>query len=184
MENALVFVSIVLGVAVAFELEHLNRLLRSRKVRWHWAQPLFALFVLMTIMSFWWMVASNKSGGDISLARFLPFMWVLVLLNLLAAVALPDEIPDDGIDLAQYYQDNRRYMWALYFLMIAPLAGNWVLVGIRRSREWMDILPYLGSEIVPLSLVTLLFFARRWWLVAVGFAGLSLVVAAWLSRTL
>lgn len=184
MENALVFVSIVLGVAVAFELENLNRLLRSTKVKWHWAQPLFALFVLLTIMSFWWMIASRDLAGEISLARFLPVMWVLVLLNLLAAVALPDEIPETGIDLGEYYQSNRRYMWALYFLMIAPLAANWVVVGIRRSRDWTEVLPYLGSEIVPLAIVVLLFFARRWWLVATGFAGLGLVVAAWLSRTL
>ena len=184
MENALAFVSIVLGVAVAFELEHLNRLLRSGNVKWHWAQPLFALFVLLSIMSFWWMMASTPDQEDISLARFLPVMWVLVLLNLLAAVALPDEIPEGGIDLAQYYQDNRRYMWSLYFLMIAPLAGNWIVVGIRRSASFTEVLPYLGSELVPLVFVTLLIFARRWWLVGVGFAGLSLVVAAWLSRTL
>ena len=75
-------------------------------------------------------------------------------------------------------------MWTLYFLIISPLAANWVIVGIRRSRDWTDILPYLGSEIIPLVVVVLLFFARRWWLVAAGFAGLGLVVAAWLSRTL
>ena len=184
MENALVFVSIVLGVAVAFELEHLNNLLRSKNVKWHWAQPVFALFVLLTIMSFWWMIASTQDRGEITLAQFLPVMWVLVMLNLLAAAALPDKVPEEGLDLAQYYQDNRRYMWGLYFLVIAPLGANWVIVGIRRARDFTDVLPYIGSELLPLALVTMLFFATRWWLVALGFAGLGIVVASWLTRAL
>ena len=184
MENALVFVSIVLGVAVAFELDHLNSLLRSKKVKWHWAQPLFALFVLLTIISFWWMIASVSDREEITIAEFLPIMWVLVILNLLAAVAFPDKVPEEGIDLGHYYQENRRYMWGLYFLVLAPLGANWVIVGIQRARDFTDILPYIGSELVPLAFVVLLFFAQRWWLVALGFAGLGFVVASWLTRAL
>lgn len=33
---------------------------------------------------------------------------------LLASAALPDEVPDDGIDLAAYYGDNRRCFWLLF----------------------------------------------------------------------
>ncbi|MEM7780603.1 MAG: hypothetical protein AAF697_09460 [Pseudomonadota bacterium] len=184
MENALVFVSIVLGVAVAFELEHLNKLLRSKKVKWHWAQPLFALFILFTIMSFWWMIASSDTGEEITLAQFLPVMWALVVLNLLAAAALPDGVPQQGLDLAEYYQENRRYLWGLYLLLSGPLAANWIIVGIRRSDDFVEVLPYVLSEGFPLAFVALLFFARRWWLVGLGFAGLGVVVAAWLTRAL
>ncbi|WP_271077461.1 hypothetical protein [Aurantiacibacter sp. MUD61] len=184
MEQALVFASIVLGIAVAFELQHLNTLLRSRNVKWHWAQPLFALFVLMTIMSFWWMIASGRFEGEISLLRFLPIMWVLVLLNLLAAVSLPDNVPEEGLDLAQYYQDNRRYMWGLYVLVLGPLAINWIFVGFTRSNNLRELLPYLGSELPPLLVMIMLIFARRWWLIAVGYALLSIIVFNWLFRTL
>lgn len=184
MDQALVFASIVLGVAVAFELQHLNTLLRSRNVIWHWAQPLFALFVLLTIMSFWWMIASTRLEGPMTIARLLPIMWVLVVLNLLAAAALPDKVPDDGIDLAQYYQDNRRYLWGLYLLVIAPLAANWIFVGATRVESMQDLLPYLASELPPLLIVLMLFIVRRWWLVALGFAGLALLAAGWMSRVL
>ena len=184
MEQALVFASIVLGVAVAFELQHLNTLLRSRNVRWHWAQPIFALFVLLTIMSFWWMIARGAEDTPMTLARFLPVMWVLVILNLLAAAALPDRVPDEGLDLAQYYQDNRRYLWGLYLLILVPLAANWIVVGISRAQSLAELAPYLLSELPPLAFVVMLFFVRRWWLVALGYAGLSVLVLGWLSRTL
>ena len=141
MQQALVFASIVLGIAVAFELQHLNTLLRSRRVTWHWAQPLFAFFVLMTMMSFWWMIASGSAAEEITLARFLPIMWVLVILNLLAAAALPDRVPDEGIDLAAYYQENRRYLWGLYLLIFTPLAVNWVSIGVMRSSSLVELLP-------------------------------------------
>ena len=184
MEQALVFASIVLGVAVAFELQHLNTLLRSRKVRWHWAQPVFALFVLLTIMSFWWMIARDAGDQTMTLARFMPIMWVLVILNLLAAAALPDKVPDEGLDLAQYYQDNRRYLWGLYLLILVPLAANWIVVGVGRAKSFAELSPYLLSELPPLAFVLMLFFVRRWWLVALGYAGLGLLVLGWLSRTL
>ena len=108
MEQALVFASIVLGVAVASELNNLHKLLQSNNVKWHWAQLAYALLTLLTMMSVWWMLANVDLTQKISLAGFLPAMWVLVLLNLMAAVALPDWIPEDGVDLAEYYQEKRQ----------------------------------------------------------------------------
>ncbi len=180
MEQSLVLVSIVLGIALAFELENLDLLLRSKKVRWHWAQALFAVFVLLTIMSFWWMVASTKIDGPITLVRFLPIMWVLVILSLLAAASLPREIPEEGIDLAEYYQDNRRYFWGLYLLMFTPLAYSWV----SQATDLADFGNRALGEALPLACIVLLFFAKRWWLVAVGFAGLGLLSFSWMFRTL
>ncbi|MXP09056.1 hypothetical protein [Pseudoblastomonas halimionae] len=184
MEQALVFISIVLGVAVAFELENLNRLIRSKQVKWHWAQPLFALFVLMTITSFWWMVADRTDEEPISLAAFMPLMWILVILNLLAAAALPDKIGEDGVDLAAYYQDNRRYLWGLYLLVFLPLAANWIAVSAARTSSFGEFWGMASGEFIPLIFIILLFFAKRWWLVGVGFAGLSTTLLTWMTRTL
>ena len=183
MEQALTFASIVLGVAVAFELSHLNTLLRSNKVKWHWAQPLFAFYVLLTIMSFWWMIASRQAE-PVTLAMFLPVMWELVLLTLLAAASLPDKVPEAGLSLAQYYQDNRRYLWTLFLLAFVPLAANWIVLSALRTSSVADFIAQAGGEFVPLVFMTILLFARRWWLVAVGMAGLGFTVVTWLSRTI
>lgn len=183
MEQALVFASIILGVAVAFELGNLNQLIRSDKVKWHWAQALFALLVLLTITAFWWMIA-RQPEGEISLARFLPVMFVLVLLTLLAAASLPDKIPDEGLDLANYYMSQRRYQWGLFLMIMAPLGINWLIVLARRGEGFGYVVANGWGEVVPMLAITWLIFANRWWKVGVGYVVLSITPLAWLSRTL
>ena len=120
MEQALVFASIVLGVAVAFELQHLNTLLRSKNVKWHWAQPIFALFVLLTIMSFWWMIANRANSEEaMTLARFLPIMWILVLRNLLAAAALTMPSPATCVFTEKSRTTVSKSIW-LVWLAVLP----------------------------------------------------------------
>ncbi|MDE1466350.1 hypothetical protein [Aurantiacibacter sp. D1-12] len=184
MEQALVFASIVLGIAVAFELQHLHQLLRAPNIRWHWAQPLFAFFVLLSIMSIWWMIAGREIEGEMTLARFMPIMWGLVMLNLLAAVALPDKIPEEGIDLAEYYQANQRYMWGLYILFFLPLGVNWFVYSMRRAENISQFVQLISGDMLGLCAFVFLFFARKWWLVAVGFAGLATLSLSWLTRAL
>ena len=183
MEQALVFASVVIGVAVAMEIENLNRLLRSPRVKWHWAQPLFALLVVFLIMRFWWTLA-NDPQGSITLGAFLPVMWSMVLLALLAAVALPDRIGDDGVDLAAYYQANRRYMWLLVLLMGLPLQGQWLYSVWQDSPSFGAFLERTVADNVAWLVIVALIFARRWWLVALLMAVVSLGPIAWLSRTL
>ena len=183
MEQALVFASIVLGVAVAFELGHLNGVLRSDKVRWHWAQPAFALFVLLTIISYWWM-AAGKEPGPITLGEFLPIMFQLVLLVLLAAVSLPDTIPDDGIDLAEYYQRNRRYQWILMSLYMWSLHVSYLLYSAQNTDSFGDFVRVTIMDTFAGVVMIAMIFVRRWLLVAVGFAILSIGPGLWIGRSL
>jgi uncharacterized membrane protein YwzB len=184
MDNALVFVSIVLGVAVAFELEHLDRLIRSKQVKWHWAQPLFALFVLLSIISTWWMFAGREIEGPMTIARFLPIMWGLVILNLLASVSLPGTIPDEGLNLRDYYQENRRYMWGLYLLFFAPLGMSWFVFAAREAQSVGEFFAYASGDMIGLAIIIYMFFARAWWAVAAGFVGLAYIASIWLFRAL
>ena len=123
MEQALVLISIVLGVAITFELENLNRLIRARNVRWHWAQATYAVWVLMCVIYFWWMMAAQE--GELSIAQFMPIMFTLIMLVLMSAVALPDNVPEDGLRMAEYYMENRRYQWGLVVLAMLPISLGW-----------------------------------------------------------
>ena len=183
MEQALVLASIVLGVAIAFELEHLNNVLRSDKVKWHWAQPVFALFVLLTIIAYWWGAAANASG-PITLGEFLPIMFQLVLLALLAAVSLPDRIEDEGLDLAAYYRQNRRYQWTLMALFMWSINLRWFWTVWQRDVAVADFLAIIVGDAIGGLVIIAMIFARRWWQVAFGFAVLSIAPVLWVSRTL
>ena len=182
MQQALVFASIILGVAVALELTNLHHLLRSKTVKWHWAQPVFAVFVLLIVMFFWWSLAKNPDG-EISFGSFLPIMWSLVMLVLLSAVALPDRI-EGQIDLAQYYRQNRRYMWGLLILAGIPLQGQWLYKKAVTSGTLAEFLFATSGDLIAWATIIAMMFVRRWWLVAAGFAILALGPIAWLSRTI
>lgn len=183
MEQALVLASIVLGVAIAFELEHLNNVLRSDRVKWHWAQPLFALFVLLTITSYWWGAAANASG-PITLGAFLPIMFQLIMLALLAAVSLPDRVDEDGLDMAEYYQSNRRYQWLLMTLFFWSVNLRWFWTVWQRDFPLAEFLAQIGGDAIGGLVIFAMIFARRWWQVALGFAVLSIAPIIWVTRTL
>lgn len=182
MEQALVFASIILGVAVALELENLNRLIRSTKVKWHWAQPIFAVFVLFVIMYFWWTLADDTESR-ILLGEFVPIMWSMVMLVLLSAVALPDKA-DEGVDLKEYYVANHRYMWTLVFLFALPLQGQWLVTAWNRSTDLWQFLDMTIADNLAWMIIISLIFIRRWWYVAIAFCILALGPLNWLSRSL
>lgn len=189
MEQALVLASIVLGVAIAFELEHLNGVLRAKNVKWHWAQPLFALFVLLTIIAFWWGAvnwAEDPSRADepFTFARFLPMMFQLVLLALLAAASFPDKIDDDGLDLAEYYQDNRRYQWMLMALYFWAVYIGFAVNVVQTSETAGEVVNKIAFDTVYAAALTSMIFLRRWWQIGIGFAVVAIAPAVWFTRTL
>lgn len=182
MKDALVLVSIVLGVAITFELEHFSKVLRSKNVRWHWAQPIFAVFVLLAILAFWWGAVSMTNGPDardaMTLGEFLPLMVMMVLLALLAAASFPDHIPDEGLDLAQYYQDNRVYQWSLFLAYLGFLHIGFVIRTAKSATSLTDMLVVLPETII-LGLFSLVIFARKWWQVGLAFAAFSFAPIVW-----
>lgn len=183
MEQALVLVSIVLGVAIAFEIEHLNKVLRSRKVKWHWAQPIFAVFVLLSIISYWWGAASMPDRA-LALGEFVPVMGQLIVLALLAAVSFPDDIPEGGLDLAAYYQENRRYQWGLMALYLWSIHIGYMIRSVNDADSIGRYFVMVAPDTALALILTSMIFVRKWSMVALGYAVLSVAPIIWLFRTL
>ena len=184
MEQALVFASIILGVAISDQVLSLHRLLRSEApVRWHWAQPWFAMIVLMTDMMIWWAIAGN-AGGPVSIGAFLPKVVQLIMLALLTVSTLPDAVPVEGVDLAAYYQRNRLYQWSLLAL---AFAWGFLIDIVDVVRAGDDFAPFvLGrwGDLLGLALIVALGFIRPWWGVALGLLLTSLPTLLWTARTI
>jgi hypothetical protein len=182
MEQALVFASIIVGVAVSDQVLSLNRLLRSESpVRWHWACPAAAFLVLLTNVQVWWRVAGERQES-ITIGAFLPLLGILVLLALLSAASLPDRLPKEGIDLKQYYHRTKRFLWLLFALTMACLlvAGAVLNSGGAGLGAWaVNRLP----DIILLGVMVGLAFARRSWVIALGLLALSLGPIGWLSQS-
>ena len=182
-EYVSVLVSIVVGLALTDVLQSLHRLLRAgRRVRWDWAAPLSTLLVVMVLVMLWW-AFYQPAAGRISIGEFLPTLVTLVLLFLLAASALPDDVPAEGLDLRDYYQQNSRYLWSLFAGLLAWL----LLVDVGKALAGgRPLQPVLTGSLIELGVLALFLslavVRRRWWHALALVVLLASGPVEWLAR--
>ena len=184
MEQALVFASIIVGVAISDQIISLHRLLRSGvPVKWHWAQPWFALLVLLLNVMIWWEIVGEEHA-TMTIGEFVPILVQLIILALLTIATLPDRVGPEGVDLAAFYQTNRRYQWGLL-----ALALTWsILIDVgKRVQDGEQLLAAFSersNDGIVLAVMVALAFTRHWLLVAIGMVILSMGPLNWLSRSI
>lgn len=183
-EYTSVMASIIVGLAMVDILVSLNRLIRAGgSVRWHWAAPATALLVALTLLQIWWSIYSPQDAAT-TIGQFLPLLVELVLLFLLAAAVLPDEIPAGGLDLRLYYDRNGRYFWSLF-----TAALGWLILveGVETVANGESMGRLLETRLVDLGVLAVfasLIFVRRLWWHAIALVLLATGPIGWLSRSL
>jgi type III secretory pathway component EscS len=117
------------------------------------------------------------------LGAFLPQLGSLLLLFLLAASVLPDEIPAEGLSLAEHYDARRIMIWGLLLAYIASAVGLYVVGLVDDGTSLQNALRRNGAGLAFLLVIAVPLFVRRRWVAAVVL-GLTLVVflASWLGR--
>ncbi|MGB3795700.1 MAG: hypothetical protein WA957_05295 [Alteraurantiacibacter sp.] len=121
------------------------------------------------------MMANRADTGAISLGEFLPITGLMIVLVLIAAVGLPDRVPEEGsLDLAEYYMANRKYQWGLVLIVVVIIGSGWLLTLWTRHGFITAMIRGWG-EWVPMLLVVWLMFADRWWKVGIGYAAMSFI---------
>lgn len=183
-EYVVIFTSIVLGLALGAILTNFDRLLRAgRRVRWHWAPPLLGVLVVLLLIQIWWSLFP-QGGAEMTIGAFLPQLGLLVLLFLLASAVLPGELPDEGLDLGDWYDRNGPYFWSLMTLTLGWTIGAQLAAVLFADASWSDFLGNRAVDIgVLLLFASLVFIRRRWWhliVVAVAMVG----PIGWLSRSI
>jgi hypothetical protein len=148
-EYLLALVSILIGLAIADLAVSLHRLLRAwRTVRWDWLPLATALIVALLLLSFWW---SFYTLGHYEVwthyASFLVLAAYLFCLFLLASAALPDHVPESGIDLREFYRGNHRYFWSLFAFTVVPLSSTAVLGAAGRLSTSQILLSQIGNVV-------------------------------------
>ena len=153
LEYVLAFVSIVVGLAVADLAMSLHRLLRAGpRLRWDWLTPMAAALAALTVLQFWWTFYQTGQAQVWRVyGQFLPLLALVVVLVLLAASALPDEVPAGGLDLQAYYADNARYFWTLFALFLLLAA----IVSVLPTWQRQALGPHLLSQLPNLVVATL-----------------------------
>lgn len=161
--------SVVVGLAIADMATSLHRLLRNRRrVRWDWVAPLAALLILTDLFNLWW--NWRRFSGD-TFADLAPYFLSLILLFLTAASTLPDDVPEDGIDLRQYFDDNRSYFWGLYGSYLAAWIGFGTLRMVQRGASFSDLWREFYFDYPAIVGCFVLVFVRPRWISGVALLG-------------
>jgi len=164
-EYVTTFVAIIVSLAVADLLISLHRLLRAgSRVRWHWLPAVVALYAILLAVNFWWgNYARFIHLTRVSMVEFLPTLASLVVLFLILAAVLPDEVPARGLDLKKWYWDNARYIWLLNVLGLGILLTVFAATHVRTVPDVGQFLIEQSINITLLLGAGLLLFTKRSW---------------------
>ena len=161
------FFTIVYGLMLTDLFASFHRLLRKKKiVKWHWLPLISAWFLFLIIIKNWWNLALiDKITQWKSFYFFLANGHLLILLYLLSSAALPDKVPENGIDLKQYYFQNHRYFWSLmaFVSILSVLIAEISQAILGRPLNIENII----ANGIFLFLITILIITKKYWIHAV-----------------
>jgi hypothetical protein len=169
-EYLLLFAAVILGLAVSELAVNLNRLMRAKaRVRWDWLAPLAALVAFLKIVTQWWVWFRAESiATALTFEMYLAVLIEAVLLFLLAAAALPDAVPEQGLDLRQSYKNACRRFWLLFAAqwLLWNAVGLWIQLRIEGAHVSL-----LQPSFLALPVVLVTAFVRSRWLHTVVLLG-------------
>ena len=173
-EYLLLFAAVILGLAISDLAVSVHRLLNAgRRVRWDALSILSACLAFERIISQWWTwYGADRLASRMTFGMFTGVLMSAVLLFLMAAVALPDEIGEAGVDLRLYYRQTSRRYWLLF-------AGQWLVLNGVSIWAQVNIAKAHFNPLSPMMLIfpsaLLLAFVRVRWLQAIGLVGFLLL---------
>jgi len=177
------YVAIFNGIFVALALENIassfHKLLEAGgRVRWHWMAPTNAIgSAIATIGSFWlWWAARDKTLVDATVFTRLPSATELFLLYLACAAALPDEVPETGIDLREFYFSRRQQYWSIVgaTALLVACASTWAMVRHNFDPQLIRIdAPILVGTLVAAAIAASMIFVRASWWHALGIMAMT-----------
>jgi len=166
-EYLLGLLAIISGLAVVDLLSSLHHLLAAKaRVRWDWLAVTAAAGIALVLVGSWW-VSWQRFGStpdiDLPLWRFILTLAQLSALYMAVRACLPDAVPDEGVDLADYYAGFSGYIWgamlvANLLVVCAVVLSGWVLLTSDPSVWLAENWPLL---ILTMSFATLVAVRRR-----------------------
>ena len=170
-DNLSTLITLIFGLMLTDLFARIHRLIRNRRrVQWHWLPLLVSWYVLSMVLLNWWELVFS-GGDDVWASGWIFFFYghLLLLLYLIASAVLPDEVPADGLDLREFYIENRRHFWGLLASVNLLLLVFTLLRPIFTALplNWMAVMPNIVMGAVALSLA---------WVRRIGYHAVVVVV--------
>lgn len=143
-------------------------------MKWHWATPTLAMLMLFVTLALWWrsyLWFSDVTSGTI--ADFLPKFLGMAVCFLMMAAALPDEVPESGIDLKEFYLTSRVHLWSL---MSVTLGFSILIYFVdHRSIGVAGLLAIWWPTMISFALAIIAVATTRPWFHAIAIGWISAV---------
>lgn len=134
-----VFVAVIMGLAVTRLLSGIGASLRHRKsIGGHWGHSLWALNVLVYVISIWWALFAWNQLPDWNYFLFLFIVLYAIVLYLLSDSLYPDRV-EPGLDLTAHLINHRGLFFGL--LLIATVLD----VPETVMKDWAGLRPVPAS---------------------------------------
>jgi hypothetical protein len=112
--------SIILGLGLTQLLTAVGRIIRHRdRVRFDWLPLLWALVLLVIFVQVWWSMFGLRLHRAWTFFEFLVVLTQTGTLYLMAAVALPEQAEEGGVDLRAHYQQQHRWFFGFLLATLA-----------------------------------------------------------------
>ena len=159
------FVTIVLALALSDIVQSTHRLLRARdRVKWDPLTPLLALSAFLGLLAGFFSLWGDARFDRLSYYGLVAFMAGPTVTALAAFAVLPDEVPAHGVDLRQFYFDNRRYLAVLLALLaigdvVWTIRWAAMMNALHRADFWWHFAPVAT---INAALISVMYISKRW----------------------
>jgi hypothetical protein len=164
-----VLLSIIIGLGITQLLTATGRLIRHRdRVRIHWLPVLWATVLLLIYIQVWWSMYGLRLRRDWTFLAFCIVLLQTATLYVMAAVVIPEQVDEVGVDLEAYFERHHRWFYSFF---LATLAIS-VLKDVILGGHLPDQTNLIFHAILALGCVTGLFAQGRrlQQLLGIGFA--------------
>jgi hypothetical protein len=172
-----VLLSIILGLGLTQLLTATGRLIRHRdRVRVHWLPLLWTAILLLIYVQAWWSMYGLRLRRGWSFLDFGIVLAQTATLYLMAAVALPEQIEEAGVDLQAFFDRQHRWFFGFFLVTLAVSVAKDVVLGGRLP----DRTNLIFHAIFALGCVAGLLVRRQRYQAAVGI-GFAVTIVAYIG---
>ena len=165
-----VLLSIILGLGMTQLLTAAGRMIRHReRVRFHWLPLLWAAVLLLIYVQVWWSMYGLRLRREWTFLAFSIVLAQTATLYIMAAVALPEQVEEGGLDLGEYFDRNHRWFFAFFLATLLVSVAKDIILGGRLPDS--ENLFFHGVFATGCILGLTLHGRRHQAVLGVGFAG-------------
>lgn len=132
-----VLVSIILGLAIAQLLSGAARLIQLRhRVRMHATTLCWMAMLFLLNIQIWWAAFARREAMDWNFFEFMFYLLMPIIAFLLSHLVLPELGDEDEVRLAEHFDRNRPWFFALFVALLLVSLGE---QSLRRGFVRIDV---------------------------------------------